>query len=172
MKTILTTLYHSPTGDMILGSYRDKLCMCDWDIEKRRVSVDKRICSYLNAEYQEGSSDIIRETIMQLDEYFEGQRKKFSIPLVFTGTPFQCSVWTELMTIPYGTTLSYAELARHLDNPKAVRAVASANAANPISILVPCHRVIGSNRQLTGYAGGLSAKQYLLAFESKNVNSI
>lgn len=170
MDTILISHYHSPAGDMILGSYRDKLCLCDWNIEQRRVSIDKRICRYQNAEYIEGSSDVLRETIMQLDEYFEGQRKTFSIPLVFSGTPFQCSVWTELLKIPYGKTLSYAELARLIGNPKAIRAVASANAANPISILVPCHRVIGSSRQLTGYAGGLAAKQYLLANESKNIN--
>lgn len=152
---------------MILGSYGDKLCISDWAVEKRRSTIDRRICRHLNAEYEEGSSDIITQTISQLDEYFAGNRKEFSIPVVFTGSPFQCSVWKELMKIPYGSTISYAELARCIDNPKAVRAVASANATNPLSIFVPCHRVIGSNHKLTGYGGGLDAKQRLLALEAR-----
>lgn len=151
---------------MILGSYGDKLCMCDWYIEKRRDSIDRRICHHLKAEYEDGTSEVILETIKQLNEYFAGKRKEFSIPLIFSGTPFQCRVWTELMKIPYGTTISYAELARRIDNPKAVRAVASANATNPISILVPCHRVIGSDHKLTGYGGGLETKQKLLELEN------
>ena len=166
MGRIITTLYRCPAGDMILGSFGDKLCLCDWDIEKRRTSIDRRICRYLKAEYKEGISDILNETKIQLDEYFAGQRKEFSIPLIFTGTDFQCSVWTELTAIPYGSTLSYAELAKRINRPQAIRAVASANAANPLSILIPCHRVIGSNNKLTGYAGGLEAKQYLLSLES------
>lgn len=97
---------------------------------------------------------MIRKTIIQLDEYFARQRKTFDIPLVFTGTEFQNSVWQELLDIPYGKTVSYGELAKKLGNPKAVRAVAAANGANPISIFVPCHRVIGGNHKwsVTGEA--------------------
>lgn len=168
MESIIIRHYQSPIGEMILGSFQDKLCLCDWVVEKRRGIIDKRVCRNLHAEYEEGMSDIIRITMIQLDEYFAGKRKTFSIPLIFTGTPFQCSVWRELIKIPYGDTISYAELAIRIDNPKAVRAVASANAGNPISILVPCHRVIGSNHKLTGYAGGLVAKQYLLDLETAN----
>lgn len=171
METIKTTLYPSPVGDMILGSYGDKLCICDWTVEKRRGTIDRRICRHLNAGYEEGISDIIKKTIAQLDEYFAGKRREFSIPVVFTGSSFQCRVWEELMKIPYGATISYAELARRIGNPKAVRAVASANATNPISILVPCHRVIGSNSKLTGYGGGLDAKQGLLALETRTVGT-
>ncbi len=158
--------YHSPVGEMILASYGDKLCMCDWAVAKHRDTIDRRICHHLKSEYKEGYSQVIQNAIAQLDEYFAGKRRNFSIPLVFTGSSFQCSVWSELMKIPYGTTISYGELAKRIDNPKAVRAVASTNATNPISIFVPCHRVIGSDGKLTGYAGGLDAKRALLALES------
>ncbi|MCM1450581.1 MAG: methylated-DNA--[protein]-cysteine S-methyltransferase [Clostridiales bacterium] len=167
MGTIMVTHYQSPVGEMIIGSYGDRLCLCDWAIVKRRDTIDRRLCRSLNAEYEEGTSDIIKQALAQLDEYFAGKRKEFSIPVVFTGSPFQCSVWAELMKIPYGSTISYTELARRINNPRAVRAVASANATNPISIFVPCHRVIGSNHKLTGYAGGLDAKRGLLALEAR-----
>lgn len=170
MNSIKITRYQSPLGEMLLGSYGDRLCLCDWIREGRRSTIDRRICRHLNAHYENGDSDIIRETIIQLDEYFAGKRREFSVPLIFTGSPFQCRVWSELMNIPYGSTISYAELAKRIDNPKAVRAVASANATNPISILVPCHRVIGSNKKLTGYAGGLEAKQSLLTLETQNAD--
>lgn len=167
MGKILIKRYQSPVGEMILGSYGDKLCMCDWAVEQRRGTIDRRICRHLHAEYEEGDSEIINQTIAQLDEYFAGKRRVFSIPVVFTGSQFQCAVWSELMKIPYGTTISYAELARRINNPGAVRAVASANAMNPISIFVPCHRVIGSDHKLTGYGGGLDAKRGLLALEAQ-----
>ena len=153
--------YESPCGELILGSFEGKLCLCDWMFEKRRASIDKRIQKALGADYEEGVSDVIRETIIQLDEYFARQRKTFDIPLVFTGTEFQNSV----LDIPYGKTVSYGELAKKLGNPKAVRAVAAANGANPISIFVPCHRVIGGNHKLVGYGGGLEAKKGLLDLE-------
>lgn len=166
MESIKVSRYYSPAGEMIIGSYGDKLCICDWAVEQRRATIDRRICRHLNAGYEAGSSDIIERAIAQLEEYFAGKRREFSIPVLFTGSEFQCSVWEELMKIPYGTTISYGELARRINNPKAVRAVASANATNPISIFVPCHRVIGSNRKLTGYGGGLEAKRHLLALET------
>ena len=106
----------------------------------------------------------------ELNEYFAGERRAFDLPIQFAGSDFQCRVWSELMKIPYGTTISYAELARRIGNSKAVRAVASANATNQISIFVPCHRVIGSNRKLTGYGGGLDAKQALLSLENPENN--
>lgn len=165
MNTIKITRYLSPAGAMIVGSCGERLCICDWAVEKRRASIDRRICRHLNAIYEEGESDVIAEAISQLDEYFAGKRREFSIPIVFTGSEFQCRVWEELMKIPYGVTISYAELAHRINNPKAVRAVASANATNPISVFVPCHRVIGSNHRLTGYGGGLEAKRILLAIE-------
>lgn len=159
--------YTSPVGELILGSFAGRLCMCDWNLKHRRTIIDRRIRRYLNADFKEGCPELIKLTVVQLEEYFNGDRMDFSIPLQFAGTEFQCKVWTELMKIPYGKTISYAELAAGIGNPKAVRAMASANAANPISIIVPCHRVIGSNQKLTGYAGGLHAKETLLNLEAK-----
>ena len=112
--------YQSPCGELILGAYREKLCLCDWKIEERRIIIDRRIQKELQASYKEGK------------------------------------------------TISYAGLSQKLGNPKAIRAIASANGANPISILVPCHRVIGSDRKLVGYGGGLPAKKILLDLESSD----
>ncbi|MBO5053349.1 MAG: methylated-DNA--[protein]-cysteine S-methyltransferase [Muribaculaceae bacterium] len=162
--------WKSPVGDMILGSIGDKVCICDWALEKRRGVIDRRICRVLDAEFVGGISPTIEKMIKELNEYFAGERKGFDLPIQFAGSEFQCRVWAELMKIPYGETISYSELARRIDNPKAVRAVASANATNPISIFVPCHRVIGSNRKLTGYGGGLDAKQALLSLENPDKN--
>lgn len=158
--------YQSPYGELILGSYEGKLCLCDWVNEKRRATIDKRIKDTLCADYEIGIPEVIGETISQLDEYFSRKRTAFDIPLLFIGTDFQKTVWHELLNIPYGMTLSYGELSKRLGNPKAVRGVAAANGANSISILVPCHRVVGGNHQLTGYAGGLAAKKGLLDLES------
>lgn len=109
---------------------------------------------------------LLLKTIKQLDEYFSGQRKEFQIPLDPIGTAFQKKVWSALRQIPFGKTKSYGELAKDINHPKASRAVGAANGRNPISIIVPCHRVIGANGTLTGFAGGLKAKDYLLKGES------
>jgi methylated-DNA-[protein]-cysteine S-methyltransferase len=105
----------------------------------------------------------------QLTEYFSGARKTFDIPLNLRGTEFQLAVWNELLTIPYGETITYAELARRIGRPSAIRAVGAANGANPIPVIVPCHRVIGSNGTLTGYGGGIERKQWLLAHEGRRL---
>lgn len=104
--------------------------------------------------------------MIQLDEYFAGQRREFDVPLMFAGTEFQKVVWDELMLIPHGRTTTYGELARRIGRPAAVRAIANAVGSNALSILVPCHRVIGADGALTGYAGGLPAKRHLLALEN------
>ena len=103
----------------------------------------------------------------ELDEYFAGTRQAFDVPLHPSGTPFQLEVWGALLAIPYGQTVSYADIARRIRRPRAVRAVGAANGANPLSIFVPCHRVIGSHGDLVGYGGGLPAKRWLLAHERK-----
>jgi methylated-DNA-[protein]-cysteine S-methyltransferase len=131
-----------------------------------RTTIDKRIQKELNTEYVEESSEVTEETIKQMKEYFSNERKDFDIPLLTVGTDFQKSVWQGLIQIPYGTTASYLELSKNIGNEKAVRAVASANGANAISILIPCHRIIGSNGDLVGYAGGLPVKKKLLEIES------
>ena len=109
--------------------------------------------------------EVLRRTIRELDEYFRGERREFDIPLLLAGSDFQKRVWQQLPRIPYGQTVSYGELAAAIGSPKSVRAVANANGANAISIILPCHRVIGSDGRLTGYGGGLRAKQYLLDLE-------
>lgn len=157
--------YQSPCGELLLGSYEDKLCLCDWPREQCRETIDKRIQKLLDAQYAEGESEIISMAITQLDEYFDQKRTAFDIPLLFAGTDFQKRVWNELLNIPYGSTISYAELSSQLGDPKAIRAVAAANGANAISIFAPCHRIIGSNQKLIGYAGGLPAKKHLLELE-------
>ena len=133
---------------------------------RMRTTIDKRIQKGLNAEYIEESSVVIEETIKQLQEYFASERKAFDIPLFTVGTEFQKSVWEGLLKIPYGATASYLELSKNIGNEKAVRAVASANGANAIGIIIPCHRIIGSNGDLVGYAGGLPAKKKLLELEN------
>ena len=142
MEAINIIRYLSPVGEMMIGSHGGKLCICDWAKEKRRGTIDRRICRRLNAEYEEGTSEVIEQAVSQLREYFQGERRDFDIPIVFTGSEFQNSVWHELMKVPYGSTISYAELARRIHHPRAVRAVASANATNPISIFVPCLSLI------------------------------
>ena len=114
---------------------------------------------------QEDSFPVFQSVKEQLDRYFAGEAVQFDVPIAATGTPFQQSVWHALTTIPYGETWSYAQLADAIGNPKAVRAVGLANGKNPVSVIVPCHRVIGKNGKLTGYAGGIERKQRLLAIE-------
>lgn len=165
METIRIQHYQSPCGDLILGSYGHQLCMCDWAHKERKEIIDTGLQKRLCSSYEIALSPVLKETIAQLDEYFSHKRETFDIPLLMAGTEFQQTVWGELLNIPYGTTISYATLARRIGNPKAVRAVARANGANPISILVPCHRVIGSDNTLTGYGGGLDKKEFLLRHE-------
>ena len=168
---ILIRQYISPCGELVLGSYGDRLCLCNWTIEKHPGRVDMRLRSLLDAEYEEGKSDITDEASAQLDQYFSQERKEFDIPLLFVGTDFQKRVWQQLLAIPYGQTVSYGEMAAALGMPKAARAVANANGANAISIFAPCHRVTGSDRSLTGYGGGIAAKRFLLGIENTRYRS-
>ncbi len=112
------------------------------------------------------SNDVLAETAAQLAQYFAGERDTFSLPLNASGTSFQRNVWAALREIPFGETRSYGQVARAIDKPTASRAVGAANGQNPISIIVPCHRVVGSNGKLTGYAGGLAVKRWLLRHEA------
>ncbi|MEI6815751.1 MAG: methylated-DNA--[protein]-cysteine S-methyltransferase [Bacteroidota bacterium] len=113
------------------------------------------------------SSTMMDDVVQQLKEYFEGSRKEFDMKLDLQGTEFQLQVWQELMKIPYGKTISYLQLAKRIGNPKSIRAAATANGKNPISIVVPCHRIIGADGKLVGYSGGLSRKEFLLKLENK-----
>lgn len=163
---IRTRRYESPCGTLLLGSFNDRLCLCDWQVEKHRDHVDRRLKRVLQAEFEDETSAVIEAAVTQLDEFFAGKREVFDIPLLFVGTDFQKRVWNELLNIPYGKTISYGEMARRIGMPTSVRAVANANGANAISIFAPCHRVIGSDGTLTGYGGGLSAKKMLLELEA------
>ena len=116
------------------------------------------------------TTELLSMTTIQLDEYFQGKRTTFSLPFKLTGTPFQLAVWKELQNIPYGQTTSYKEIAQKINKPKAYRAVGMANNKNPLPIIIPCHRVIGSNGKLIGYAGGLNLKNYLLELEKSHTN--
>jgi len=113
------------------------------------------------------STPLLRQAETELQEYFDGKRKIFTVPLAPEGTPFQQAVWKVLMTIPYGETMTYGEVAKAVGNPKAARAVGMANHRNPLAIICPCHRVVAANHKLGGYGGGLSIKEFLLALESK-----
>lgn len=115
-------------------------------------------------------SPLIKATMEQLQEYFQGKRKDFDIPMEAKGTEFQKSVWDQLLKVPYGETCSYGEIAKRIGNPKASRAIGMANNRNPISIIIPCHRVIGASGKLVGYGGGLDIKERLLKLEKENIN--
>jgi methylated-DNA-[protein]-cysteine S-methyltransferase len=162
---IVTKYHHTPFGELLLGAFNNGLCLCDWRYRRMRTAIDARIQRGLQAEYAEGSSPVIEEAIGQLNAYFAGDRKAFDLPLRFVGTEFQQRVWNALLSVSYGTTSTYSALTNKVAEPTAIRAVASANGANALSIIVPCHRVIGSDGDLTGYAGGLSAKRKLLQLE-------
>lgn len=114
---------------------------------------------------EEGGSDVLRQAIQQTRAYFEGRLQEFNLPLEMAGTPFQRSVWQALLTVPFGQTASYQQMADAVGKSKAVRAVGAANGRNPIAIIVPCHRIIGKNGNLTGYGGGLWRKEWLLKHE-------
>ena len=152
-------------GELVLGSYNNELCLCDWRYRKMRTSIDNRIKKGLDSDFIEETSEVIQECKNQLTEYLEGTRESFDIPLLLIGTDFQKRVWEVLMQVPYSTTSSYLELSKILGDAKAVRAVATANGANAIAIIIPCHRIIGTDGSLVGYAGGLSTKKKLLDLE-------
>lgn len=166
MKEIHIQYFKTDLGELILGSFENELCLCDWRYRKMRQAVDERIQTGLQASFVERSSEVIEEAQKQFLAYLHEGLQVFSIPLLFVGTDFQKKVWHALLDIPFGKTATYLELSQLLQNPKAIRAVAAANGANALSIFVPCHRIIGSDGELIGYAGGLPAKQKLLQLEN------
>jgi methylated-DNA-[protein]-cysteine S-methyltransferase len=148
----------SPIGRLKLVATDESLAGILWEKESEgRVRV--------HAPVEDPSQAVLVEAERQLAEYFRGQRRTFNLSLDFAGTDFQRQVWTALLTIPFGETRTYAQVARQIGKPSATRAVGAANGRNPISIVTPCHRVIGAGGKLTGFAGGLEAKAYLLALE-------
>ena len=171
MKFINIQYCKTKIGELILGSFEGKLCLLDFRYRKMRKSIDERIKKGLNANFVENNTEIIEKTRAELDEYFHGNRKEFDVPLQMVGTDFQKSVWEALLRVPFGTMSTYLKLAKIIKNEKAVRAVAAANGANSMAIIIPCHRIIGSNGKLVGYAGGLPIKNRLLKLEQITTQS-
>jgi len=166
--TVICIQYHkTKIGELVLGSFEGNLCLLDFRYRKMRRVIDDRLKRGLKADFIEEESDIIEKTRTELDEYFQEKRQEFNIPIQMVGTDFQKSVWNALLKVTYGTTSSYLQLAKKINNEKAVRAVAGANGANAIGIIIPCHRIIGSNGEMVGYAGGLPTKKRLLKLEQK-----
>lgn len=150
----------TPVGELTLVGSDRGLAAILWENDKPgRVR--------LNIVGRDDKHPVLLEAGQQLGEYFAGKRQRFTVKLDFAGTDFQKQVWRALLAIPFGQTRSYGEIAKQLGNPKAVRAVGAANGKNPISIIAPCHRVIGTNGKLTGFAGGLENKAWLLQLESR-----
>lgn len=156
---------NSPVGALKLVSDDEHLLAVLWPNDNPR-----RVRFAINTEENKIHSVLI-EAEKQLNEYFRQERNSFSIPLRFIGTPFQQAVWNALNQIPFGETRSYKQIATQVDCPKGTQAVGGANGRNPLSIVVPCHRVIGANGTLTGFAGGLEVKTYLLEIESKSAST-
>jgi methylated-DNA-[protein]-cysteine S-methyltransferase len=154
----------SPLGELKLVASGEGLAAILWENDD-----PKRI--RLRPVQEDKNHPVLVETQQQLTDYFAGKRQTFSVALAFAGTEFQKKVWQALLTIPFGETRSYAQIAGQIGHPKAMRAVGAANGKNPISIIAPCHRVIGADGKLTGFAGGLEAKACLLTLESKTVFS-
>jgi len=148
----------SPLGNVLLVANGDALCGAYFDDQKYLPPIDA-------AWQEDNGSAVLRAAHAQLDQYFAGSRKRFELPLAPNGTPFQRAVWNAIAQAPWGKTLTYAELASGAGHPGSARAAGAATGRNPLSIIVPCHRIVGSDGSLTGYAGGLDRKQKLLALE-------
>jgi AraC family transcriptional regulator of adaptative response/methylated-DNA-[protein]-cysteine methyltransferase len=164
---IRTVKIESPLGELIAGATDEGVCLLEFNEGKRPVSEKEDLVRLLGQPLEEGMNEHLKTLIDQLDQYLNGSLREFTIRLVTPGTDFQKAVWNKLLEIPYGTTRSYQEQANELNKPASVRAVANANGMNRIAIVIPCHRVIGSNGSLTGYGGGLRRKQWLLEHEKR-----
>lgn len=149
--------YDFPVGSIWIGEENEAITYIAFNVDKCRAAFDKK------------ETPLIKNAARQLTEYFNGQRKEFDLPLAPHGTGFQESVWQALQDIPFGETRSYKEIAIQIGNPQAARAVGMANNRNPISIIIPCHRVVGHNGDLVGYGGGINIKKYLLDLENPNI---
>lgn len=151
------TTHDSPVGPLLLAADDDGLHVVEFHESRHRVR--------RGDDWREGDHAVLRRARQQLDEYFAGRRQQFDLPLAPRGTEFQRAVWHALATIPFGETVSYAQLATRVGRPSAMRAVGAANGRNPLPIVLPCHRVIGADGSLTGFGGGLPTKQFLLELE-------
>ena len=165
MNWIIVRHDRTEIGELVLGSFQGRLCVLGFGNHDMAQLVTDRIGKRLDADVTEQDDALLEETRRQIDEYLAGNRRAFDIPLLLVGTDFQRSVWNALLQVLYGATASYLQIARAIGKEKAVRAVGNACRANPIGIIVPCHRIIGSDGSLVGYYGGLSLKRRLLNLE-------
>jgi len=164
---IKTTKIETPLGEMVAGATDEGVCLLEFTDRRMLPTEYKDLTRQLMTTVEDGENKHLKILRKQLKEYFDGRRKEFSVPLVTPGSEFQQAVWKELQNIQFGSTRSYQEQAIALNRPDSVRAIANANGMNRISIVIPCHRVIGSNGHLTGYGGGLKRKRWLLDHEKK-----
>jgi methylated-DNA-[protein]-cysteine S-methyltransferase len=161
VSAVFYTIFESPVGPLLLAGDADALRLVSFESSKHAAPSQ--------ADWKQDKAPFA-EVIRQLQAYFRGELREFDVPLALQGTKFQRRVWNALREIPYGETISYLQLAERIGNPRAVRAVGLANGSNPIPIIVPCHRVIGSDGSLTGFGGGISTKKKLLELESKQLS--
>lgn len=159
----------SPLGPLLAAATEDGICLLEFWDQLDLVKTIRRLRRRLQAQMSAEEGPLLTALRRQLDEYFAGRRRHFELPLIIQGTPFQNQVWHSLVSIPYGTCLSYSRQAEVVGDQRALRAVASANGKNPLVILVPCHRVIGQSGSLVGYSGGLWRKRFLLKLEQAGV---
>lgn len=169
---IATSTIKTPLGDMFCAATSKGICILSFFEQKNLEKQIEKVQKFFNAEAIPAHNRYFECIQKELDEYFEGKRGDFTVPLQLVGTPFQQDVWKILQSIPYGETISYKEEAELLKKPNAARAVGSANGQNMISILIPCHRIIQSNGSLGGYAGGLDKKEALLKLENNHYYDI
>uniref|UniRef100_UPI000EB3891F methylated-DNA--[protein]-cysteine S-methyltransferase n=1 Tax=Pedobacter schmidteae TaxID=2201271 RepID=UPI000EB3891F len=165
---ILMTEFSTPLGPMLAGATSQGVCLLEFNDRIRLEKEFSELKRLLNAEMVPGRNTHLDQVEKELTEYFDAKRKVFNVPLHTPGNDFTQSVWKTLQEIPYGTTCSYKEQAEMMKNPKAIRAIASTNGRNRLAIIIPCHRVIGSNGSMTGYAGGIDKKKWLLKFEKSH----
>ncbi len=167
---IYLQILDTPLGPMLSGATEKGLCILEFIDRRAFVTELKDLKRHLRATIEPGTNMVLKQVEKELNEYFEKKRKKFDVPLETPGTDFQNKVWEKLLDIPYGETRSYKQQSIAIGNLGAIRAVGTANGANRISIIVPCHRVIGEDGNLTGYGGGLKRKRWLLDFENGSLS--
>ena len=158
---IITQLLSTPAGRRILGDCGGKLCLSDWYGAKSEAELRRR----LNSDFEEGDTEVLQAAGREIQLYFKGELREFTVPLTLNGTPSQIEVWNKISAVPYGSVISYRQLAEMCGTPAAIRAVARAAGANLLPLFIPCHRIICSDGSPGGYSGGLDAKMRLLALE-------
>lgn len=165
---IVLKYIETPLGTMRMGATDKGICLFDFVDRQRMDTIMDRVVAMRGGPYMEGEHPLFEVLETEIGEYFAGTRKTFDVPVDMVGSPFQVRVWEALLEVPYGETRTYKQQTERLGDEKAIRAVANANGSNGIAILVPCHRIIGTNGSLTGYGGGIQRKQALLMLERQH----